>query len=57
VRAKLLMLVAPFLRRWTYTRVLEQARYPLFHFVPISALLQFPTACAADLLRCSRTSA
>lgn len=24
VRAKLLMLVAPFLRRWTYTRVLEQ---------------------------------
>jgi protein transport protein YIF1 len=24
VRAKLLMLVAPFLRRWNYTRVLEQ---------------------------------
>jgi hypothetical protein len=26
VRAKLLMLVAPFLRRWNYTRVLEQVR-------------------------------
>lgn len=43
VRAKLLMLVAPFLRRWNFTRVLEQVSLGACHDASKLSELRLPS--------------
>ena len=45
VRHKLLMLIAPFLRRWNYARVLEQVCRPCCHQLATSVGLTCIRSC------------